>query len=97
MRDSGRTIQVQQLVGRDYIVTMGPGYPRVDPPLYGALMLADDSDEPVAVVVHTKKVLDVPGLTIAAITDGPGGTKEVTYMAANTFDPRPSLGPGQGA
>jgi len=91
MRDSGRTIQVQQLAGRDYILR-APGSPKSpELPLYGALMLADDSDEPVACVVHAKKVIEVPGLVIAAITDGPGGTKEVTYVT-NPHQVRPGVG-----
>lgn len=79
MQDSGRTIQVQQLAGRPYVVK-GPGVPRKERPLYGALMLADDSDEPVAVVCHLKRPVEVPGLTIVDVQPARHGMKRVTYV-----------------
>lgn len=90
MRDSGRTIQVQQLLGQPYVV-WGKGRS-----LFGSLMLADDSDEPVAVVCYLKRPVEVPGLIIADVQPARHGMQRVTYVKADSLDPRPSLGPGQG-
>lgn len=88
MKPTGRMIQVQELIGRPYVMAGKR-------PPYGELYV-DDTGKAIACVVHTKTaVVEVPGLTIAAIKDGPGGTKELTYVISSP-DPRPAVRPGQG-
>lgn len=95
MIPTGKVIQVQQLAGRPYVVLRGPGHPRVERPPFGELYV-DDAGNPVAVVCHLKRPVEVPGLTIADVQPARHGMKRVTYVKAYSLDPRPP-GPGQGA
>jgi len=83
MRDSGRVIQCQTLAGLPWEPS---GHRNRPGPLYGALMLADDSDEPVAVVCYLKRPVEVPGLTIADVQSARHGTQRVTYVPVGAVD-----------
>jgi len=87
MIPTAKIIQCQELAGLPY---MGPGHRNKATLPFGELYV-DDAGNPVAVVCHLKKVVEVTGLVIAAITDGPGGTKEVTYVT-NPHQVRPGVG-----
>lgn len=93
MTPTGKVIQVQQLLGQPYVMWWGG--PHVEIPPYGELYV-DDNGNPVAVVCHLKRPIDVPGLTIADVQPARHGMQRVTYVEASSLDPRPP-GPGQGA
>lgn len=88
MKATGRIIQARQLLGEPRIEQwhQHKGNP------YGELYVDDDGN-PVAVVCHLKTVVEVPGLRVTAVLEGPDSiVKEVHYAP----DLRPSARPGQG-